>query len=302
MNEEFVEKIVTLRGDIGKKWLADLPGIIKKYEWEWELTVLEPFNLTYNYVAPAETKKGEDVVLKISFPENSEFAPEVDALEFYRGIGSIKILNKDLGNGVILLEKSDPGTRIRDITPESSAITEASKVILELHKPFDRKNSIFPTVSDIGKAFKRYRLIYPKLSLGPVPRWMFEKAEEFFVEYPKEKKPQVLLHGDLHSDNILLSQRGWLSIDPKGVIGESEYELGAYLRNPIYDYPKGSNYKILSAQRIIQFSEELGFDKNRVLNWTFACAVISILWFLEDENYFKEIYVRNAELLNGIDL
>lgn len=57
-----------------------------------------------------------------------------------------------------------------------------------------------------------------------------------------------------------------LVIDPKGIIGEREFELGAYLRNPIYDYPKGSDYKKLAAQRIIQFAQELGFDKERLLN------------------------------------
>jgi len=84
---------------------------------------------------------------------------------------------------------------------------------------------------------------------------MFDKAENIFKEFPKEKKEQVLLHGDLHSDNILSSQRGWLVIDPKGIVGEREFELGAYLRNPYYDYPKGSDYKKLETERILQFQK-----------------------------------------------
>ncbi len=300
MNDEFVKRIIGLKGELGKKWIDELPQIVKKHEKEWEITVFEPFTLSYNYVAPARTKQGENVVLKISFPENDEFSLEIAALKFYDGLGSIRIEREDIGNGILLLEKADPGTRIRDIVTETTAITEVSKVIKILHKPFDEINSIFPTIPDVGKAFQRYRLKYPKLSSGPVPQLMFEKGEEIFKEYPKEKKQQVLLHGDLHSDNVLLSDRGWLVIDPKGVIGESEYELGAYLRNPLYDYPKGSDYKNLETERIIQFSEELNFDKERILNWAFAGAVISLLWFLEDENYFKEIYVQNAEILNEI--
>ena len=43
----------------------------------------------------------------------------------------------------------------------------------------------------------------------------------------------MLLHGDLQHYNVLLDKdRGWVAIDPKGVVGELEYEVGALLRNP----------------------------------------------------------------------
>jgi len=47
-------------------------------------------------VAPAETKDGNHVVLKISFPNNNEFPLEMKALEFYDGVGAIKILEEDV--------------------------------------------------------------------------------------------------------------------------------------------------------------------------------------------------------------
>ncbi len=43
----------------------------------------------------------------------------------------------------------------------------------------------------------------------------------------------VLLHGDLHHYNLLQHQDTWLAIDPKGVVGEREFEIGAFLRNPV---------------------------------------------------------------------
>jgi streptomycin 6-kinase len=169
-----------------------------------------------------------------------------------------------------------------------------SSVLKNFHKPVSKNIiDLFPTISDWGKVFDR---VCP----DPIPKWMFDKAQEIFNEFSEDKKELVLLHGDLHSDNILSSERGWLIIDPKGVVGEREFELGAYLRNPYYDYPKGSDYEKLETDRIFQFAEELGFDKIRILNWAFACAVISLVWFLEDEGCFKEIYVQNAELLNKI--
>lgn len=300
MNEEFIKKIIVLRGNAGKKWLENIPVIIKKYEQEWGITCLSPFPLSYNYVAPAKTQDERHVVLKISFPNNHEFPLELKALNFYDGMGSIKILREDIENGVMLLEKAEPGTRIRDISPDEKQISFASDVMRKIHKPVpDNITSLFPSILDWAKAFDRYKAKFTSVS-GPVPQWMFDRAETIFKEFPKDKKQLVLLHGDLHSDNILLSNRGWLAIDPKGIVGEREFELGAYLRNPYYDYPKGSEYRKLETKRIIQFAEELGFDKKRILDWAFACAVISLLWFLEDEDYFKEIYVQNAQLLNEI--
>ncbi len=300
MDGDFINKIISLRGDLGKEWLDDLPKIIKSYEKQWNITCLSPFILSYNYVAPATTKEGKHVVLKISFPNNHDFPLEFEALKFFDGVGAIRVIQEDIKNGVMLLEKAEPGMRVRDVIPEKQQISIVSEVLKIFHKPVPNDiASLFPTISDWAKAFDRYKMKYSKES-APIPKWMFDKAEEIFTQYPKEKKEQVLLHGDLHSDNILSSQRGWLVIDPKGVIGEREFELGAYLRNPYYDFPKGSDYKKLETERILQFSEELGFDKKRLLDWAFACAVISLVWFLEDEDYFKEIYMQNAQLLNEI--
>jgi len=46
----------------------------------------------------------------------------------------------------------------------------------------------------------------------------------------------VVLHGDLHHFNILSSGDRWLAIDPKGIIGEPEFEPAAYLENKIDPY------------------------------------------------------------------
>lgn len=300
MDEEFVKKIITLRGNLGRQWLQNLPQIIKDYERKWQIRVLPPFPLTYNYVALAKTADGKNVVLKISFPQNNEFATEIAALKFFNGAAAIKVLKEDLENGVVLLEKAEPGARVRDINPENQAVSIVSEVLKKLHKPITGKIAHdFPAIADWAKIFDRYKISFSKNN-GPVPKWMLDKAEGIFKEFVKDKKEQVLLHGDLHSDNILSAQRGWLVIDPKGIIGEREFELGAYLRNPIYDYPKGSDYKRLEIQRIIQFAEELNFDKKRLLDWAFAAAVISILWFLEDEDKFSDVYLQNAEILNEI--
>lgn len=301
INSQFRKSIIAMRGEKGRRWLKELPEIIKHYEKKWGLTVFPPFTLSYNYVAPAKTLNGKNVVLKITFPENEEFEKEIRALKFFNGDAAVQVLEEDLKKGVVLLEKAKPGELLRGIISNSKRISIVSGLIKRLHKPIAKKEAYyFPTTSDWAKVFDRYRNKY-SINSGPVPKWMIDKGEGIFKELKFTGNP-VLLHGDLHPDNILSSERGWLVIDPKGVVGESEFELASFLRNPVYDYPKGSDYKKITQESISRFSDILGFDKKRIFNWTFVYAIFSILWFLEDQGELKEIYLQNAEILNEINL
>ena len=42
-----------------------------------------------------------------------------------------------------------------------------------------------------------------------------------------------VLHGDLHPQNLLWAQdRGWVAIDPHGLVGDPGYDVGPLLINP----------------------------------------------------------------------
>ncbi len=105
----------------------------------------------------------------------------------------------------------------------------------------------------------------------------------------------VLLHGDLHHDNILSADREpWLAIDPKGVVGEAEYEVGAFVRNRLFAGPKP---EMLLARRVDQFVDELGFDRERIVGWSLAQAVLSAWWSFEDSGHVWNEAIACAELL-----
>jgi len=76
-------------------------------------------------------------------------------------------------------------------------------------------------------------------------------------------------------------ERGWLAIDPKGVVGELEYEVGALLRNPV-ELPDIVTNPAIIERRIGTVSARLGRDADRVLCWAFAQAVLSATWLVED--------------------
>jgi streptomycin 6-kinase len=72
-----------------------------------------------------------------------------------------------------------------------------------------------------------------------------------------------------------------VAIDPKGVVGELEYEIGAILRNPV-GYPDVFA-SISTIERRVEFLvNQLSLNFERVLRWTFAQAVLSAIWEIED--------------------
>jgi streptomycin 6-kinase len=115
---------------------------------------------------------------------------------------------------------------------------------------------------------------------------------------------QVLLHGDLHHENILAAEREpWLAIDPKGVVGEPAYETGALLRNQLSVVLEASRPGKIMERRVDQLSHELGIDRARVRGWGLAQAVLSVWWDIEDFGHLEDYDVATlacAELLAAI--
>ena len=83
---------------------------------------------------------------------------------------------------------------------------------------------------------------------------------------------------------ILSSDRGWLAIDPKGVVGPAGYEVGSLLINPWDDLGRDPEIKQKTKRRIGILSERLGIDRMRVRYWGLAHAVLSAWWCLEDHS------------------
>lgn len=279
--DDFRDRIVTMCGEDGRAWLNRLPAILAHCSERWRITIDEPFlPLTYNYVAPAARHDGVSVIVKASPPEG-EFVIQSAALRLFDGHGMTQLLECDDENGVMLLECLLPGTTLRGMEDDEQATSIAASVMKQLWCPVPAGHP-FPTVNDWGKGFKRLRQFYNG-GCGPFPRWLLEEAETLFAELSASMAQPVLLHGDLHHDNILAAQREpWLAIDPKGLVGEPAYETGSWLRNWLPDLLQQPQPERILARRIDQFSAELGFDRARIRGWGLAQAVLSEWWTIED--------------------
>jgi streptomycin 6-kinase len=296
--EDFVRLIRDGYGERGRQWLADLPRLLSECQQRWSLRLQPAFPLSYNYVAPAVRADGLEVVLKAGVI-NPELLTEIAALRHYNGRGSVQLLDADPDWGVMLLERIRPGTPLATLTDDERATAIAAEVMQQLWQP-PPPDPIFPSVHKWAAGMLRLRAHFNG-GTGPLPTQLVEQAETLFAELLSSMAEPVLLHGDLHHWNIIAAQRQpWLALDPKGIVGEPAYEVGAFLRNPTPDFLTWPDLNRVLARRVDQLSEQLGFDRQRLIGWGIAQAVLSAWWSIEDQGYGWEPAIQCAETLAAL--
>lgn len=273
----------------GKGWLETLPALLEEASRRWDLTDIRPVpNLSYNFVAYAKSPspltplpKGEgNLVLKLGVPQK-ELTSEIAALRLYNGRGACRLLDADAEKGMLLLERLQPGRMLATLEDDVRATEIAADVMRQLWQPVPESAENFIQLKDWFDGFNRLRKQYNG-ETGSLPKHLVEIAESLSRDLLVENKDEALLHGDFHHFNVLESARGWLAIDPKGVIGPRGYEVGPLFINPINRFLSGSNPKVQTEKRIAILSEKLDMERERIRNWAICHAVLSAWWSIED--------------------
>jgi streptomycin 6-kinase len=297
--DDFSQAMVTLHGAEGVDWLNRLPEILATCEQQWSITIGAPFpNLSYHYVAQATRADGNLAVVKVCSP-TGEFTQEAEALRLFAGQGMAQVLERSDDHEALLLEALQPGTPLSSVEDDEAATSIAASVMRQFWRPVPPEHP-FPTVADWGRGFSRLREHYEG-GHGPFPPRLLEQAETLFADLSASMAEPVLLHDDLHHENILAAERQpWLAIDPKGLVGEPAYETGALLRNPLPALLQRPQPARMLARRVAQLAEELGLDRARVRGWGLAQAVLSAWWSVEDHGRIGSNAIICAELLASI--
>ena len=125
-----------------------------------------------------------------------------------------------------------------------------------------------------------------------IPLHYLRKARELRDKLLKTSTPSLLLHGDLHHDNILKNGNDWIVIDPKGVFGELSFELTTFIYNPIPELISIEDAEKIVENRINHFSKVFHLDAQRLKEWCFVKIVLAWIWALEngiDANHFSRL-------------
>lgn len=293
---------VELHGEAGVRWLDQLPALVARCARRWSLTVQAPFApLSYNYVAPVVRADGIRAVLKLGVC-GPQIMAEIEALRLINGAGGVRLLEVDPDQGALLLERLCPGTPLAALVAnaEDEKATEiAAAVMRQLWRPVPPRHP-FPSVADWAAGLAKLRKRFGGTT-GPFPAALVEEAETLFAQLIASMDEAVVLHGDLHHDNILAAERApWLAIDPKGLVGEPAYEVGALLRNPLPQVLALSEPGRLLARRVDQLAEQLEIDRARLRGWGMAQAVLAAWWTLEDHDRGWEPWIACAALLAAV--
>lgn len=229
---------------------------------------------------------------------------EAEALRLYEGVQSLpaaRILQAE--DGVLLLERLLLGDDLRPLArlDDDAATRIIAGLIGDLQSAelSSETELSLPDVSSLGDDLEWYA----RQGGGQIPAAVFELAAGWFEELTgTETQQRVVLHGDLHHQNVLRSGQTWRAIDPHGWIGDPAFDAVAMMLNP-YDVLAAAESRgglvDLAERRAALVGSALSVPSERILRWTAVGAVISEIWCLQDHGFVQGIPLRLAQhLLN----
>jgi streptomycin 6-kinase len=265
----------------GTEWLASLPRLLDEIARDWGLTLGPPYQLSYHWVSEATRANGSPAVLKLGVPSDGHLDNQVEALRIFDGHGSVRLLEHDLRRGALLLERAAPGEAATALVPHDDEQATAALIASgrRLHRP-PPAGCTLSLVSDESTCFAGYLGRFPGDD-GPLPRHLVERAGALFDELCASAPADVVLHGDLHHDNVLRAQREpWLAIDPHGCVGDPGYDCGAMLYNPDPSRREADLLALVPA-RLEQLADGYDLPVERVVAWGFVMGILSEVWTTE---------------------
>jgi streptomycin 6-kinase len=100
----------------------------------------------------------------------------------------------------------------------------------------------------------------------PFERDLLDLALDLLDRLPGSQGEQVLVHQDLHGDNVVAAEREpWLVIDPKPLVGEWEFGLAPIIRSAELGHDRDQ-----VVGRLDRLSADLGLDRERARGWAIA--------------------------------
>jgi streptomycin 6-kinase len=205
-------------------------------------------------------------------------------LSWRDGKGAVKLLGLE-GNRM-LLEYAGERHLADDLNANGDRVaTEiAAEVMARLFAP-----SNLPVPGDLQPLRERFASLFKRAktdrAIGKESFYVEAAASaERLLSDPQDVRP---LHGDLHHENIMHGPRGWLAIDPKGVLGDPGFDAANMFYNPL-----DRDDLCLDPERITSmaetFARTLRQDIRAILDHAIAYGCLSASWHGEDGNEVDE--------------
>jgi streptomycin 6-kinase len=257
----------------GRAWLATIPTLVETLCGRWGLLVDEGTSYEGHSAVVVMVRLGvERYALKLDWPPSS-VEPEARALDAWGGRGAVRLAERDLELGALLLERLDPTRTLRSV-PVTEAGGVAGALIRELAIASPES---LPSLASAAERLA-IELVSRQRRLGsPVPERWVDSARRLAAELGPHAARR-LVHGDLHYGNVLASDRApWLAIDPKPLSGDPEYSVPELLWTRVDELADERAIRDLLAA--IVAGGMLDSDKSEA--WTVVRCVDYWLWGVE---------------------
>lgn len=224
-------------------------------------------------VCSAFSARYGDVILKCD--RSPQLLSEYRMLNRLDGSSACSVYDFDAENGCLLEERILPGTVLREEPSTEQRIRAFAQVFHAVHRPETNGETYLDWLSSVN-GFCKANPVDPELA--EMTAAAYAVCAEMFGKYPE----RMLLHGDLHHDNLLLRADGrYAMIDPKGVIGPEILDVPRFILNEFDTAHDGSDAEHI-AEVIRQISERLGYPVEDVRKLFFMETVLENMWSYED--------------------
>lgn len=231
----------------------------------------------------------EPCVLRLCGP-GTDVDHEVAVLRAWAGNGAVQLLEVDIDERALLLERLDPDHSLTDVLLLPAAAI-AGQVIRTLAVPAPPG---LPLLVDVARAAAAEMPILQRRLGNPVPAGILSQA----IGVARTLSTDVgtsLVHGDLHYGNILAGTRQpWLAIDPKPFTGHPERSIAELLWTRLDEVADDAGIRALVAT-VVDAAE---LDAGRAFAWAVMRTTSYWLWGLA--NGLTQDPVRCRRLLDAL--
>jgi streptomycin 6-kinase len=281
----------------GPDWLRELPARVARCAEMWKLRLDPPYRQSQvSIVFPAIRRDGELVALKIQWP-HPESEHEHEALRLWNGNGAVRLIEFDAEEHALLMERCEPGDHLSAVDAEQ-ALEVLAEMLPRLWVPAGEP---FRPLADECAQWRKSLPANWELAGRPYERALLDAALAAIDEIDEmdemnetdescgAQASPVLLHQDLHGDNVLRAAREpWLAIDPKPLRGPREFSLAPIIRS----YEFGHSREAV-LHRLDWLSASLRLDRERCRLW----ALLQTLAWSSEGAVVLERHVETARWL-----
>jgi streptomycin 6-kinase len=209
-------------------------------------------------------------MLKIAVIEEEKLGNTL--MIWWNGHGAARVLAHS--EDAILMERAERGPSLADVArngEDDLASRIICSVVAKLHQARRRPPCALPPLMEWFEALRR-----ASQSEGGILHSAATTASKLLAN----QHDAVVLHGDMHHDNVLnFGSRGWLAIDPKGLIGERYFDYANIFCNPD---DKTATTPGRLARQIRVVADAAGLERKRLQEWVLAWAGLSAAFSLDD--------------------